>query len=91
MNNSVKDGIYPYLQILVVSVLLIWGFQANASENVKDFTLSCRADNDLYIVLKENRYYACQTCEFWKFYPRQSEVHIHVINFQHYFKIFYLL
>lgn len=50
-----KYGPCPYLLIRVFAVFLFFGFQANASGNPKNITLSCRADNDLYILLKENK------------------------------------
>jgi hypothetical protein len=50
-----KNGIFTYLLIWVFTVFLCLSFQANASGSPKNITLSCSADNDLFIILKENK------------------------------------
>ena len=55
MNTGKKYGSCPYLLISVFLLILISGFQAGAAKNLKNITFSCKADNDLYNLLKENK------------------------------------
>lgn len=41
--------------VLVIALLLIIVFQVNGANKLNNISLSCKADNDLYLVLKENK------------------------------------
>jgi len=43
------------IPILVIALLLILVFQVNGAKKLSNISLSCKADNDLYLVLNENK------------------------------------
>jgi hypothetical protein len=50
-----KNGTPKNRLILLVILIFIFGFQAIATNNPIRISLSCKADNDLYVILKENK------------------------------------
>jgi len=50
-----ENKAFHNIPIFVIALLLVFVFQVNGSKNLSNISLSCKADNDLYLVLKENK------------------------------------
>jgi len=50
-----KNKNLPKISILLTALILVSVFQVNGAKNQNFISLSCKSDNDLYLVLKENK------------------------------------
>ena len=54
-----KNQNLPNILILLTALLIVFVLQVNGTKNQYTISLSCKTDNDLYFVLKENKV-ACE-------------------------------
>ncbi len=50
-----KNNTFDIIGVLLTALLLVFVFQVSGAKKLNIITLSCKADNDLYLVLKENK------------------------------------